>query len=175
TNTGTGPLEILRVKPSCGCTVAGQYERIIQPNETGKIPITMSLKNASGPVSKTVTVNTNVPGSDAQIVLHVKGEVWQPIQVTPQAAAFGRVTAQSDGQNLVRKLTVVNNLETPIKPGSPTSNTPKLKAELTTLEEGKKYELVVSLVPPLDSGNITGRITIPTGSTEVPTLEVSAY
>ncbi|HWL93073.1 MAG TPA: DUF1573 domain-containing protein [Phycisphaerae bacterium] len=175
TNTGTGPLEILTVKPSCGCTVAGQYDRIVQPTQTGKIPMTMSLKNASGPVNKTVTVHTNVAGAEAQITLQIKGEVWQPVQVTPAAAAFGRITAEASGDAVSRKLTVVNNLETPIKPEAPVSNSPKLKAEMTTLEEGKKYELTVTLVPPLDAGNVSARVTVATGNAEFPTIEIPAY
>lgn len=175
TNTGTGPLEILRVKPSCGCTVAGAHDRVVQPNQTGKIPITLSSKNASGPMSKTITVNTNVAGTDATVTLQIKGEVWQPIQVTPQAAAFGRITSQDAGAKLLRKLTIVNNLESPVKLGEPTSNNPKIKGEITTLEEGKKFELTVTLVPPLDSGNTSGRLTIPTGVSDVPSLEVQAY
>lgn len=175
TNTGTGPLEILQVKPSCGCTVAGQHDRIVEPGQSGKIPITMSVKNASGPVSKNITILTNVAGTDSRVTLVVKGEVWQPVQVTPQAAAFGRIPAQVSGQETSRKLTIVNNLETPVKLGTPVSNSPKFRAELATLEEGKKYELTVTMIPPLESGNINGRITIPTGTAEVPTLEIPAY
>ena len=175
TNTGTGPLELLRVKPSCGCTVAGQHDRIVQPGQTGKIPITLSSKNASGPISKSVTVNTNITGTDSTITLQIKGEVWQPIQVTPQAAAFGRITSQDAGEKLIRKLTIVNNLEAPVKLGEPTCSHAKIKASVTTLEEGKKFELTVTLLPPLDSGNTSGRITIPTGVADTPTIEVQAY
>ncbi|MBK8267873.1 MAG: DUF1573 domain-containing protein [Planctomycetes bacterium] len=175
TNTGTGPLELLRVKPSCGCTVAGQHDRIVQPGQTGKIPITLSSKNASGPISKSVTVNTNIAGTDSTISLQIKGEVWQPIQVTPQAAAFGRITSADAGEKLIRKLTIVNNLDTPVTLGEPTANHPKLKATIATLEEGKKYELTVMLMPPLESGNTSGKITIPTGVADSPTIDVQAY
>ncbi|MBX3393725.1 MAG: DUF1573 domain-containing protein [Phycisphaerae bacterium] len=175
TNTGTGPLEILRVKPSCGCTVAGQYDRIVQPNETGKIPLTMSSKGASGPLSKNVTVNTNIAGADSTISLQIKGEVWQPIQVTPQAASFGRITAQDSGDKLVRKLTIASNVEAPVTLGEPISSHPKVKASVSTLEPGKRFEVVVTLEPPFESGNINGRVTIPTGVADMPNVEISAY
>lgn len=175
TNNGTGPLELLRVKPSCGCTVAGQYDRIVQKGETGKIPITLSTKNASGVLTKTITVNTNCSGADSALTLQVKGEVWQPVQVTPQAAAFGRLTTKDAGETLVRKLTIVNNLEEKLTLGEVSSNNPQIKGEVAVLEEGKKYELKVILVPPLGAGNNSGRLTITTNSKEMPTIEVPAY
>src|SRR5690349_12274483 len=39
TNSGKSTLEIRDVKPMCGCTVAGAWDRRIQPGQTGKIPI----------------------------------------------------------------------------------------------------------------------------------------
>ena len=37
TNVGSLPLEILEVKPGCGCTVLGTCDKQIQPGKTGKI------------------------------------------------------------------------------------------------------------------------------------------
>ncbi len=174
-NQGTGPLELLRVKPSCGCTVPGNYDKVIQKGETGKIPVTLSTKNVTGPMSKNITVDTNCAGAEASITLQIKGEVWQPVQVTPAAAAFGRITTKDAGDTLVRRLTIVNNLEEAIKLGEPKSNNPRIKADVVTLEEGKKFELVVSMVPPLEPGNNSGRITLATGAPESPSIEVQAY
>src|ERR1043165_573321 len=39
TNTGTATLEIKDVKPSCGCTTAGTWEKLIEPGKTGTIPL----------------------------------------------------------------------------------------------------------------------------------------
>src|SRR5262249_8072316 len=39
TNTGNAVLEIRDVKPSCGCTTAGQWDRLVQPGKTGSIPV----------------------------------------------------------------------------------------------------------------------------------------
>ena len=174
TNTGTGPLEILRVKPSCGCTTAGEHTRIVQPGETGKIPIKLSTKSG-GNMNKTITVNTNVPGKDATVRLVIKGSAWKPVEVTPQSAAFGRITADKSNAQQERKLTIVSNVDATLNPSLVGSDSALFKAELKTLEEGKKYELVVGLVPPLSAGNNTGRITIKTGIPEPATLEIPAY
>jgi len=175
TNTGNGPLELLRVKPSCGCTTAGEYTRIVQPGATGKIPIKLSTKKGGGNISKSVTVNTNIPGPDATVRLEIKGTVWQPIEVTPRSAAFGRLTVEKANEGMERRLTIVSNVDQALKPSITGSDNKMFKAELKPLEDGKKYEIVVGLVPPLSSGNNTGKITVTTGIADPATVEVPAY
>ncbi len=178
TNTGTGPLELLRVRPSCGCTQAGTHDKIIQAGQTGKIPIKMSTGHAGGPVNKTVLVNTNVTGEGSNITLQIKGEVWQPLQTTPSSASFGRLTAESmKSTTLERKLTIVNNTESKAALSDIKSSTPSFKASVKELESGKKFELTVAVVAPLSSGVVSGTIDLATGVSDMPRLQipVSAY
>jgi hypothetical protein len=175
TNTGTGPLEILRVKPSWGCTVAGQFDRIVQPGASGKIPIKISTAHGSGPVNKSIVVNTNIVGTDALVSLQLKGEIWQAIQATPTSAAFGRITSSEADKGAVRKITIVNNTEEPLKLSEPKSTNPKFSAAIAPTADGKKYELTITLIPPLVAGNNNGNIEIETGVKEVPKLTVPVY
>lgn len=175
TNTGTGPLEILRVKPSCGCTTAGEHTRVIQPGEVGQIPIKLSTKRGGTTISKTVTVNTNIPGKDGTIRLTIKGTVWHPVEVAPNNASFGRLTKAKAATEKARRLTIVNNVDGKMNPTNVRCNNPRFKAEIKPIEEGKKYELIVELVPPLDDGNNRGQIEIETGLAEFPKLEVAAF
>lgn len=175
TNTGTGPLEILRVKPSCGCTTAGPHTRIVQPGETGKIPIKLSTKKGGSTVSKTVTVNTNIPGKDGTIRLTIQGSVWKPVEITPANAAFGRLSPSKATPDMQRKMTLINNVEGEMTLTNIRSDNPRFKAEVKPLQAGKKYELIVSLVPPLLEGNNRGTIKIDTGLKDYPTVDVSAF
>lgn len=175
TNTGNGPLEILRVKPSCGCTTAGAHTKVVQPGETGQIPIKLSTKHGANTITKTVTVNTNIPGNDATVRLTIKGSVWQPVEVAPNNASFGRITQSKIDSQGARKLTIVNNVEGDMKLSNVRSDNPQFKAEVRPIEEGKKYELVVQLVPPLNDGNNRAKITIDTGLKDYPTVDVSAF
>lgn len=175
TNTGNGPLEILRVKPSCGCTTAGPHTKIVKPGETGQIPIKLSTKHGGNTVSKTVTVSTNIPGKDSTLRLTIKGSIWKPVDVTPNNASFGRVTQRTAKTEGARKLTLVNNVDGAMKPTNVRSDNPHFKAEIKPIEEGKKYELVVELVPPLNHGNNRAKIQVDTGLKDYPTLDVSAY
>src|SRR5436189_6374552 len=39
TNTGSATLEIKDVKPGCGCTAAGTWDKTVEPGKTGIIPL----------------------------------------------------------------------------------------------------------------------------------------
>src|SRR5262245_44559804 len=39
TNTGSALLEIKDVRPGCGCTTAGEWDKSVAPGKTGKIPL----------------------------------------------------------------------------------------------------------------------------------------
>lgn len=162
-NTGTGPLELLKVRPSCGCTTAGEHDKIVQPGQSGKIPIRLNTGHASGPIHKTIMINTNAAGEGAAVTLHIQGEVWQPIQATPASASFGRLTTDTAASaSMERKLTVVNNTDEKIKITKAVSSNPSFKADISEIEEGKKFELTVAVVPPLSTGPVTGNIELTT-------------
>lgn len=173
-NTGTGPLEILKVKPGCGCTTAGEHTRIVQPDEEGVIPIKLRPGDHAGPVDKRITVTTNSPIKEI-VTLEIKGTVWSPIQVTPRSAAFGRLTPDRVSTGTTRNLTIVNNLDDPMKPGSVTSSSDAFVGELKPVEEGKKYELVVTLTDKVVGGNNSAKLTIDTGLVDPKVIDVQAY
>lgn len=177
-NTGTGPLELLKVRPACGCTTAGQHDKIVQPGESGKIPIKLNTGNTSGPIHKTITVNTNCTGEGQVVTLHIQGEVWHPIQTTPSGASFGRLTAEAAADApQERKLTIVNNTEEKVEIKDVVVTNPSFKATVAALEEGKRWELTATVVPPLGTGPVTGTIELTTTLKDMPKVQipVNAY
>lgn len=69
-NTGTSDLEILAARPACGCTVA-DFDKVIKPGQSGKVHATVETVNFSGPIAKTVTLETNDPATPtAQVTIH---------------------------------------------------------------------------------------------------------
>ena len=156
--------------------MAGQFDRIVMPGESGKIPISLKTNNVSGSLTKSITVSTNLQQSGkATITLKIKGQVWQPVQVTPRSAAFGRITIDKVEEGPVRKLTIVSNVEGELNLTDIKSTNPAFLAEVTTIEPGKKYELAVSVVAPLRPGNNSGKINIATGIAETPKLIIPVY
>lgn len=68
-NTGTADLEIIAAKPTCGCTVA-EFDKIIKPGTTGKVVANVDTANFAGPISKSVTLETNDPNTPtAQVTI----------------------------------------------------------------------------------------------------------
>src|SRR5206468_5981602 len=87
TNTGKALLEITDVRPGCGCTTAGAWDKQVEPGKTGSIPLQFNSANFGGAVAKSATVTCNDPGQ-SNLVLQNKGTVWKPIDVTPTMAVF---------------------------------------------------------------------------------------
>jgi hypothetical protein len=171
TNVGNATLIVSNVQPSCGCTTAGEWTRQVEPGKTGTIPMQFNTANFNGPVFKTVTVTTSDP-SHNPVVLQIKGNIWRPIDVNPQ---FAILTIPSEGPATSAIVRVINNTEEPLTLGPLESNNPKLTATLVTNQPGKEYQVVISAVPPLTSGNFQGQITAKTSSTNMPVLTVTAW
>ncbi len=176
TNTGTGPLEILRVKPSCGCTQAGQHDRVVQPGETGKIPIRVDSNKLPKESKKSIAVITNCPGEQAQVSLEIVGEVWKPVEVAPTQCTFGRITQDAmKTQTLVRKVTITNNTDKPANITNVRSNSPMFAAEVKPIQDGKTFELSVSVAGGVSPGQNSAEIELETGVEESPTLKVPVH
>ncbi len=172
-NTGTGPLEIIQVKPSCGCTTSGEYDRIVEPGKSGKIPLKVATGNFNGPISKSVTIVTNMPGAASTMALQIKGELWQIVQAAPSSALFGNTSSTTAREStLTRKITITNNSEAPLTLASPKSSNTAFSAEIKPLEEGKKWELTVALSKELPNGAVTGNIEVETGLKDLPSIKI---
>lgn len=177
-NTGNGPLEIVQVKPSCGCTTTHQYDKVVEPGKSGKIPIKVSTGHATGPINKSITVTTNVAGAGATIALQVKGELWESIQATPNNALFGNVAVgQTKDAAVVRKLTIANNTDAPVKLGAVKNMSTVFTGDIKEVEAGKKWELTVTLKMPQPPGVVNGMMELETGVSDPPKLQIpcSAY
>jgi Protein of unknown function (DUF1573) len=80
-NTGSAPLEILNVKPFCGCVVAA-FDHVIAPGGTGAIHAVLNTLGRQGTVRKEIDVTTNDP-KKPNLVLTVKAFARQVLQVDP--------------------------------------------------------------------------------------------
>jgi hypothetical protein len=62
-NTGATPLVITQVRPSCGCTIAGQPKEPIAPGAEGHISATFNSQGHPGVNRKTLFVTANTKGA----------------------------------------------------------------------------------------------------------------
>jgi hypothetical protein len=69
-NTGNADLEILSARPACGCTVA-EFDKVIKPGQTGKVVSVVDTAGFTGPIAKSVALETNDPAApNAQVTIN---------------------------------------------------------------------------------------------------------
>jgi len=133
----------------------------------------MSTKGRGGRMSKSVTVYTNAPAPQATVTLTIQGELWEAVAFEPRMVNFGRLTAEAArAEGLAQKVTITNNIEARAELTDVRSTSPLFHAEAKTLDPGKKFELVVTVVAPLKSGSNNGAIELVTGVSEAPKLSI---
>ncbi|WP_320816099.1 DUF1573 domain-containing protein [Flavobacterium sp.] len=82
TNTGDAPLLLTNVKSSCGCTVPEWPKTPIEPGKSDKITVKYNMN--PGPISKTITVESNAVNKPNGVVpLRIKGTVIVKEVVSP--------------------------------------------------------------------------------------------
>lgn len=72
TNTGTNPLMIRDIRPSCGCTSVKWEKRPLNPGESGEIRVHFD-PNSLGRFSKNIEVLCNI--QDHRVILILNGSV----------------------------------------------------------------------------------------------------
>ncbi len=130
TNTGTATLEIKDVRPGCGCTTAGSWDKTVEPGKSGAIPLQFNSTGFGGSVTKSATVICNDPGK-SNVVLQITGTVWRPIDVTPMMAVFN-VSSESQ-TNETKVVHIVSNLEEPVELSDLQCTNRSFQAELKTV------------------------------------------
>lgn len=93
-NEGELSLEILSVKPSCGCTAVSPSQKVIPPGGEGSVHATFGLQNRSGYQDKSITVTCNDPARPT-FLLRLHGTAVQSVRAVPSSVFFGRVGAGS--------------------------------------------------------------------------------
>lgn len=168
-NTGNLPLELLKIKPSCGCTVAKNYDKTIAPGATGKIPITLNSKRLNGQFTKTIRVTSNDPNRET-VTLRVKGNAKPYVQINPRFVNFPTIKAHEEKS---AKVKLTNNSPQPLKLTLPRQKFGQsFTAELIEKIPGEEYELLVHAKPPYREGPNRANIQIKTNIAEQPLLSI---
>lgn len=170
TNIGDRLLEITGVRPSCGCTAAGDWSKKVEPGQTGVIPIQFNSGNFGGQVTKSVTVTCNDTNTPS-VILQLKAMIWKAIEVSPQYAVLSVIADAPSSPAIVR---IVSNEEAPLTLSAPECTNSAFVAELRTNQPGKEFQVIVNAVQPLPSGNARGVISLKTSSTNMPIINITA-
>jgi hypothetical protein len=159
-NVGTAPLEISRVRSSCGCTVAQlkEDEKIVPPGGETRVSATLSLSHKAGPQSKPITIESNDP-VNPNYTVELVGVAVAAIDFDPKIVSFGRIM---DDNPLQKEIT--------LKASKPdltfaVTNVEKVDldpftAEVQEVEAGKVYKILLKSNGPLPAGNLFGRLNV---------------
>ncbi len=102
TNTGTVPLIISRVKPSCGCTTPNWSREPVMPGEQGLVSAKYNPNNRPGAFRKSLTISSNA--SERIISLYITGKVLPKVKTLEEkyVVKLGNVRFESKNINFGR-------------------------------------------------------------------------
>jgi hypothetical protein len=168
-------LKILELQsPYPYLTVSQRKAEGDEPREGGTGPqwvVTLRFDYEAAPVGTLadwVVIKTNHP-RQSEIRIPVSGFVRPMIAVTPAEADFGEIEV---AEPQVARMILRSFDPAGIEVTSATSDVPGVKVEVSPIEEGKRFNLVVTLLPDMPKGKVEGMITIRTTSESKPVVEV---
>ena len=174
-NTGTDPLDIPKVRSSCGCSTAPLLKNRLEPGETTDLVLTFTTGNYRGKLQKTLTVLSSDPNNQ-QVKLTFAATVNDPdvkVEWKPRKVNFVQLYK---GEKRKKTVELTNNTDSPLKLTliePPMADFLKLKLKKKTFEPGGSVEVEVELTKkaPLGvfkksftievTGGETHRLTIP--------------
>ncbi len=175
-NTGTAPLEITQVRPTCGCTVA-KHDRLIAPGATGMIHAEVDTASFSGPNSKAVLVFSNDP-DNPQVNLVIKFDSRAFVEVFPKPLLSFNVL---QGEPATDKVVVATADGSPLRiTGADTGGGP-FKIDYRELPEkerlpnlkGQQWEVSVTVPADAPQGMLNQKITLKTSNPKAPEVSVA--
>lgn len=172
-NTGTETLAVGKVDVSCGCTGTVVSNDKIEPGKTGTIKITFNSQNFSGPVHKTVTINSNDPSSPRTVV-EFTAEVIQEITFEPNHFWFRDAKV---GQVSTVAITVTNLGKTPLELTGVKTQLQgfTLKLPEKPIEPGASAQLVAELKPTVAKQVLSDGVFVTTTNKAQPQLYIQIF
>lgn len=172
-NIGRAPLEIGKVKSSCGCTAAMPEKRELAPGEETTLKVTFRSGTMRDRVVKHVYVDSNDP-VEPRVTLTVQGAVKVEIELSPRGVYVGRLAVGEAVQRSV-ELTPVD------VPGfrilGTTSNNPAARviSVLPLGDERPGYKLTIEVGPLQEPGRINAKVTVRTDLAHTKELQIPVY
>jgi hypothetical protein len=173
-NGGDEDLHILEVKPTCGCTLVPDFQRVIRPGEVGRLPSVLDTEKQQGRITKQLLITTNEGGGTKRAV-EMAGVVRTVVTLSPKGGShFQRIHEQF---RRTKEVTLTSNLDQPLKLELLTPSIPPYKAQLTETQPGRAYKLSITSEPPYQPGQNNAVLRLKTNVPEAPEykLSVTAY
>lgn len=145
TNTGTGPLQVTNVAPTCGCTTVGfDTSKIYAPGESGEIVLKFTPKG-SGQQAKIVRIRSTDPKTPVQNVT-IKANVLASLSAEPRVLISKRIP--------YRESSTQSTVITALRPGITITKAPM------TGGLAKHVDTTIEPLGPDDQGRETWRVSV---------------
>jgi len=144
-NRGERPVTVLRVRPSCSCTVADLGKTDYAPGESGVLDVTLSFTPGDGVISKSIFVTTDKGDGEEIVELRVKTESKRYIVIKPTYVMWGANETPSP-----KSLDITAGTEQPVHVLDARTESPDFDVNLETLREGRHYRLTVTPSPSME-------------------------
>ncbi|MCZ6776687.1 MAG: DUF1573 domain-containing protein, partial [Ignavibacteria bacterium] len=172
-NVGTKTLVLGRVEASCGCTGTFLSSGRLEPGEVGTLLIRFDSKNFTGPIRKTVTVNSNAADAPRTRITFTASVIEE---ITLSEPRFMFKDAEVGLRNTA-SITVTNNAKEKLElTGYKTDLSGfSLKLPLEPIEPGQSVDLVAEYKPEKAIRVLSKTLSIETSSKRQPELSVYIF
>jgi len=173
TNTLNEPINIVSLRPSCGCTSGASDKTLVQPGERATIEARMDTTNFVGHKATILFVTLmTTSGRQAEVRLAVSSDIQSDIVLNPGTVDFGYTVT---GQEVVRSIQI-DRVGSPLwRATKLASNVKGIDAKLVELARtttGVSYELQVTLRKDAPEGVIRNDLFVHTNDPNNPAIPV---
>jgi Protein of unknown function (DUF1573) len=178
-NVGDYPLELVKGKTSCKCTLSDMTQTKIDPGESLDVTLEWEAKTHDSLFRQDATIYTNDPRRQ-MVKLTIEGIVVDSIVVTPPEVVFSNLTADEDATGKTRVFTsLTDNLEIVghTFDNEETSQffaieSDPLPKEILPENMQSGREIRITLKPGLPPGNVQQKIRLQLNIPDVPDAEI---
>jgi hypothetical protein len=163
-NAGEAPLVIETIASSLP-TLSIRAKRIIAPAEEATITLELDTGGLSGEVRDDVIVHTNDPKAP-RLSFRIQGQVHSAFQILPRPM-IALSAFRWEAETKAGGVTIVNQEESPLEILGKRVEGNHFTVDLTPIEQGRRYQLAVRLLPTAPAGHANGRITLSTSKGEI--------
>jgi len=167
-NRGTAPLEISKVKTSCGCTTARLKNQTLSPGSREILTARFSLRKRKGHQKKSITIHSNDPDTP-KLDLFMEGEALPIIGVRPYSLRFSPGSASAP---MTQTIVLQSEDGTPFQIQDISHQLSQLSIDTRTVTPGKSYQLIVTLSPQDEKPSLHDNLIIRTSHPKLPSITI---
>ena len=173
-NVGSEKLEILKVAPSCGCTVSTLKKDVLLAQEETSLDVEFDSKGFSGNKVKTVRIYTNDPANQTKL-LTLKGNILAEVNVDPPRIYFGDIYPESSDKSAYEKEVVVRVRADAKATLGDVKSRSKWISYVVNAESEKEKTISIRLDPKITLGEFRDRLVIEVNNSDQKTVNLPIY